>query len=1361
MYALSQIFTVTEPADCPSDATWCTAMRVKNTTTTTSIAKYDFSGYNISGPRGALGSTTFSHESTSYTVTRLEQTTLTALPADTISFRTFFLKAAPPLPAGTILKLGNRSFTVGADSEDSTVGQEQWNTLDNRLDWTNRQTVTVSLTLPDGGQTNHVPSNWSLKPNGLTAGDEFRLLFLSSTKRKATPSDIAVYNAWIQELVADGHADILAYSSGFTAVGCTEDTDARDNTSTTYTVTARGAPIYWLDGDLVAVDYADFYDGTWQDETNPKNESGTNGPDTSVSDNYPITGCNHDGTENVVSGNSLALGSAPIRVAVPGVSNPGTGPLSSSSNLAAPTANRPMYGLSAVFIVTETSTDVTLSDLTIEGITNGETVSLQPTFKASNFTYTITVSNRIDHITVIATTNDNGATVVIAADDDTSTPNEAEMDLSVGDNTLTFTVTAEDNSVTQTYTLTVTRTEPRPEPTQVLATWSLVPDGLGINDEFRLLFLSSTKRHSGTNSGGNIGHYNTFIKDLVAAGHPDIQAYKSNFRMVGCTQTIDARDNTGTTYTSDDKGVPIYWLNGNKVVDDYEDFYDGDWDEERFNKDESGSAGFDPLLENNYPVTGCDHDGTEAYSNGASTALSTFGPTLGQPDSGGGGPLSSATRTSLARPMYGLSGVFKVSDPADATLSDLTIEGITNGETVSLEPTFNANDFTYTIAVSNGIDQITVTATTNDGDATVVIAGDDDTSTPHTADLSLSVGDNTLTFTVTAEDASVTQTYTLTVTRTEPRPEPTQIPPTWSLIPDGLGINDEFRLLFLSSTKRHSGTNSGGNIGHYNTFIKDLVAAGHPDIQAYKSNFRMVGCTQTIDARDNTGTTYTSDDKGVPIYWLNGNKVVDDYEDFYDGDWDEERFNKDESGSAGFNTLLENNYPVTGCDHDGTEAYSGGASTALSTLGPTLGQPDSGGGGPLSSATRTSLARPMYGLSGVFKVSDPTDATLSDLAIQGTPNGETVELNPPFDEDTFTYTAAVGHRIDEVKLTVTSNNNNATIVIAGDDDTSTSNEAEMDLNVGSNTLTITVTAEDTTTTMTYTVTLRRARQTAPDAPTGLMATANGTSDINLEWTEPAYNGDNAISGYKIEYSANGNSDWTVLLADTGSADTTYSDTGLDPRTTRHYRVFAINSIGTGPKSNIANATTDASPTPAQVTGVNVTPSNGALSVRWTAVSDATGYKVRWKSGGQNYNAGREASITSGSTNNYTISGLNNGTQYLVTSHRHQDGRERRTAIAGDVRHTITHPPSVTFGPGSFTASENGATARVTVELSVPAADDVTIPLRVQHRNGATSADYSGVPRRLIFEDGNTIRSFTVAAVDDSENDDGEKIEIEF
>ena len=45
--------------------------------------------------------------------------------------------------------------------------------------------------------------------------------------------------------------------------------------------TGTGVPIYWLDGTKVADDYADFYDGSWDDEVNDKNESGTDAHDTS------------------------------------------------------------------------------------------------------------------------------------------------------------------------------------------------------------------------------------------------------------------------------------------------------------------------------------------------------------------------------------------------------------------------------------------------------------------------------------------------------------------------------------------------------------------------------------------------------------------------------------------------------------------------------------------------------------------------------------------------------------------------------------------------------------------------------------------------------------------------------------------------------------------------------------------------------------------------------------------------------------------------------------------------------------------------------------------------------------------------
>ena len=64
--------------------------------------------------------------------------------------------------------------------------------------------------------------------------------------------------------------------------------------------------------------------------------------------------------------------------------------------------------------------------------------------------------------------------------------------------------------------------------------------------------------------------------------------------MVGCTAAVDARDNTATTYTATDKGVPVYWLNGAKAADEYEDFYDGSWDDEANDKNESGTNAYLP-----------------------------------------------------------------------------------------------------------------------------------------------------------------------------------------------------------------------------------------------------------------------------------------------------------------------------------------------------------------------------------------------------------------------------------------------------------------------------------------------------------------------------------------------------------------------------------------------------------------------------------------------------------------------------------------------------------------------------------------------------------------------------------------------
>ena len=205
----------------------------------------------------------------------------------------------------------------------------------------------------------YVYSDWNAKPSGISGGDQFRLIFLSSTKRKATSLDIADYNTFVQDLAAGGHNAIRPYADGFNVVGCTASmpgfpagVNARDNTGTTGT----GVPIYWLKGTRVADNYADFYDGSWDDEANIKNESGNNGLNINQSANRPWTGCEHDGTEAFVSGASEGLGENDVdfvRVGRPNSSGTGHGPIS-SSDYESSSDNRPMYGISPVFELIQT-----------------------------------------------------------------------------------------------------------------------------------------------------------------------------------------------------------------------------------------------------------------------------------------------------------------------------------------------------------------------------------------------------------------------------------------------------------------------------------------------------------------------------------------------------------------------------------------------------------------------------------------------------------------------------------------------------------------------------------------------------------------------------------------------------------------------------------------------------------------------------------------------------------------------------------------------------------------------------------------------------------------------------------------------
>ena len=222
----------------------------------------------------------------------------------------------------------------------------------------------------------------------------------------------------------------------------------------------------------------------------------------------------------------------------------------------------------------------------------------------------------------------------------------------------------------------------------------------------------------------------------------------------------------------------------------------------------------------------------------------------------------------------------------------------------------------------------------------------------------------------------------------------------------------------------------------------------------------------------------------------------------------------------------------------------------------------------------------------------------------------------------------------------------------------------------------------------------------PGAPTGLTATASGTTAINLSWSAPGSTGGSAITGYKIEVSPNGTSGWTDLVANTSNTTTTYAHTGLTAGTTRHYRVSAINANGTGTASNVDSATTGAT-VPGAPTGLTATASGTtAINLSWSAPASTggsaiTGYKIEVSSNGTSGWTDLVAN-TSSTTTTYAHTGLTAGTT------RHY----RVSAINANGTGTASNVANATTGatapgaPTGLTATASGTTA-INLSWSAP------------------------------------------------------------
>ena len=274
-----------------------------------------------------------------------------------------------------------------------------------------------------------------------------------------------------------------------------------------------------------------------------------------------------------------------------------------------------------------------------------------------------------------------------------------------------------------------------------------------------------------------------------------------------------------------------------------------------------------------------------------------------------------------------------------------------------------------------------------------------------------------------------------------------------------------------------------------------------------------------------------------------------------------------------------------------------------------------------------------------------------------------------------------------------------------------------------------------------------------------MGVAPGNAQLVVTWTAV----DNA-TGYTVQWTSGGqgyNSGDRQATVTSGST-TSHTITGLANGTEYTVQVSATRTgANDGPPSDEMTGTPFTTPPPppppvtdlAQVLGVSVTPGNAQLVVTWTAVDNATGYTVQWKSGGQGYNTGdRQATVTSGSTTSHTITGLANGTEYTV-----QVSATRTGANDGPPSDEMTGTPTAPTAAGiavstaALTVTEQDSTGDgYTVVLDTEPTADVVVTVA-----GHVGTDVTANPTALTFTMSNweTAQTVTVTADDDADTTD--------
>ena len=292
---------------------------------------------------------------------------------------------------------------------------------------------------------------------------------------------------------------------------------------------------------------------------------------------------------------------------------------------------------------------------------------------------------------------------------------------------------------------------------------------------------------------------------------------------------------------------------------------------------------------------------------------------------------------------------------------------------------------------------------------------------------------------------------------------------------------------------------------------------------------------------------------------------------------------------------------------------------------------------------------------------------------------------------------------------------------------------------------------------------------------------------HLRWVRPQVRNDGAPPGvkYKVQWkTAAGMWDTPavskqVYVPPSGEEVLSWRIRGLTPGSAYDVRVIAVNEAGDSAPSNVLRVHTDEPiPAPSQNQAANSPATGGpgiigsllageTLTATTSDIEDEDGltgavFAYQW--------IHSDTDIEGAISSTYTMTDDDAGKAIQVRVTFSDDAGNEESLTSYARLSTPPLPPAqrddddpavvVSFGSAAHSVTEGG-TVEVTVTLDVDPERTVTVPLRVTDQDGASPADYSGVPSSVTFDSGEVLKTFTFSATRDDVDDDRESVKLAF